>query len=72
MKSRVVGRGARGSGFEISDCLGCLNWEEGGSELIAHMRDIQESAGNRQLDGWRWVSMGVLVSATCMFLTLES
>ena len=24
--------------------------EEGGSELIAHIRDIQESAGSRQLD----------------------
>ena len=36
-----------------SDCLGCLNWpgrRGGGSELIAHIRDIQESAGSRQLD----------------------
>ena len=24
--------------------------EEGGSELIAHIRDIQESVGSRQLD----------------------
>ena len=29
--------------------------EEGGSELIAHIRDIQESANSRQLDRWRWV-----------------
>ena len=27
-----------------------LGREEGGSELIAHIRDIQESAGSRQLD----------------------
>ena len=30
-----------------------LGREEGGSELIAHIRDIQESAGSRQLDRWR-------------------
>ena len=27
--------------------------EEGGSKLIAHIRDIKESAGSRQLDRWR-------------------
>ena len=27
-----------------------LAGEEGGSELIAHIHDIQESAGSRQLD----------------------
>ena len=27
-----------------------LGREEGGSELIAHIRDIKESAGSRQLD----------------------
>ena len=26
----------------------------GGSELTAHIRDIKESAGSRQLDRWRW------------------
>ena len=31
-----------------------LGREEGGSELIAHIRDIKESAGSRQLDRWRW------------------
>ena len=29
-----------------------LGMEEGGSELIAHIRDIKESAGSRQLDRW--------------------
>ena len=29
--------------------------EEGGRILIAHMRDIKESAGSKQLDKWRWV-----------------
>ena len=33
--------------------LSKLAREEGGSVLIAHMRDIQESAGSRQLDKWR-------------------
>ena len=33
-----------------------LGREEGGSILIAHIRDIKESAGSRQLDRWRWVS----------------
>ena len=27
-----------------------LGREEGGSELISHIRDIKESAGSRQLD----------------------
>ena len=31
-----------------------LGREEGGSEIIAHIRDIKESAGSRQLDRWRW------------------
>ena len=33
-----------------------LGREEGGSELIAHIRDIKESAGSRQLDRWRWIA----------------
>ena len=33
-----------------------LGREEGGSELIAHIRDIKESAGSRQLDRWRCIS----------------
>ena len=36
-----------------SACLGCLSWPErrgGGRILIVHMRDIQESAGSKQLD----------------------
>ena len=32
-----------------------LSREEGGSELIAHIRDIKEAAGSRQLDRWRWI-----------------
>ena len=31
-----------------------LGGEEGGSILIAHIRDIKESAGSRLLDRWRW------------------
>ena len=41
--------------------------EEGGgrgSVLIAHMRDIQESAGSRQLDRWRW-AISRLKEAIC-------
>ena len=46
-------------GLEVtlrSDCLACRSWagKRGGSELIAHIRDIKESAGSRQLDRWRW------------------
>ena len=35
-----------------STCLDCLSWPGcgGGRILIAHMRDIQESAGRRQPD----------------------
>ena len=42
-----------------STCLSYLSWPGrggGGSRiLIAHMRDIQESAGSRKLDRWRCV-----------------
>ena len=35
-----------------STCLGCLSWpgRRGGRVLIAHMRDIKESAASRHLD----------------------
>ena len=38
-----------------STCLGCLSWpgRSGGRILIAHMRDIKESAGSRQIDRCR-------------------
>ena len=31
-----------------------------GSELVAHIRDIQESAGSRQLDRWRWIRHDIM------------
>ena len=38
-----------------SDRLGCLSWpRRRGILLIAHIRDIQEYAGSRQLDRLRW------------------
>ena len=36
-----------------SEGLQKLGREEGDSELIAHIRDIKESVGSRQLDRWR-------------------
>ena len=36
-----------------------LGREEGGSQLIAHIRDIKESAGSRQLDRWRCVKVNL-------------
>ena len=40
-----------------STCLGCLSWptRRGGRVRIAHTRDINESAGSRQLDRCRWI-----------------
>ena len=43
-----------------------LGREEGGSELIAHIRDIKESAGSRQLDRWRWVEYIFSTLCTCV------
>ena len=37
-----------------------LGREEGVSELIAHIRDIKESAGSRQLDRWRCIILRTL------------
>ena len=47
-----------------------LGREEGGSEHIAHIRDIKESAGSRQLDRWRWVVQYIILtifSLKCLF-----
>ena len=38
-----------------------LGREEGGSILIAHIRDIKESAGSRKLDRWRWLCQLIVV-----------
>ena len=56
--------------------------EEGGCILIAHMRDIKESAGTRQLEKWRCdcvrnlkirikLKQTAVFSYECLFLTLE-
>ena len=48
-----------------SDCLACMSWPGKRGVLIslsiAHIRDIQESAGSRQLDGWRWIHQIIVI-----------
>ena len=44
----------------------------GGSELIAHIPDIEESAGSRQLDRWRWGWSAMAFRLSVMRLLLHS